>query len=342
MRSVLPSLLALFALALAPVAHASGDRAVLVLAAPRAGDAYYASVRDDILAFQRAYAESALKFDDVVILTDAAGREFFAETLPDDILIDAPMPDIWARDYSPVAPKGPVLFRYAAAAQGGSQDEADAVRDVFAGAMRELGVLTASDPPTTDLILDGGNFVGNGAGKAVVTDRFLEDNGLTKAQGIAALKEIVGLDAVAVIPADDPDGLAHADGMVMFTDADTLFVNAYDEPLRTDILAILRDALPGTKIIEMPVVWHDQPFDARYGTSCGIYVNSVVTDNAIYVPQFGLPEDADAITLLLQHTEKPVIPIRADGVCAMGGSARCTVWHAEGEIADRLRAAAGE
>jgi agmatine deiminase len=99
---------------------------------------------------------------------------------------------------------------------------------------------------------------------------------------------------------------------------------------------------PGTKIIEMPVVWHDQPFDARYGTSCGIYVNSVVTDNAIYVPQFGLPEDADAITLLLQHTEKPVIPIRADGVCAMGGSARCTVWHAEGEIADRLRAAARE
>lgn len=336
MRPTIAILAAALSLAIAAQPRAEGERALLVLAAPKAGDAYYAPVRDAVLAFQRAYAEAALPHDDVVILTDAAGWAYFAETLPEDILIQAPMLDIWARDYSPVAPRGPIHFRYAAAAQGGSQGDADAVQDVFADSIAEFGI----EPPATDLILDGGNFVGDGAGKAIVTDRFLDDNGLTEAEGIAALKNVVGLDAVAIIPTDDPEGLGHADGMVMFADPDTIFLNAYDEPFRTDIRSILHEAFPGTRVLDMPVVWHDQPYDARYGTACGIYVNAVVTDTAIYVPQFGLPEDAQAVALLRAQTNKVVVPIESTGVCDMGGSARCTVWHAEGAIARALRLAA--
>lgn len=325
-------------LSIASEPRAEEDRALLVLAAPLAGDSYYAPVYDAVLAFQRAYAEAALPHDDVVILTDKAGWSYFTETLPESVLIEAPMLDIWARDYSPVAPRGPVHFRYAAVAQGGSQSDADAVQDAFAKTVAEFGI----EPPTTGLILDGGNFVGDGAGKAIVTDRFLDDNDLSETEGIAALKDVVGLDAVAIIPTDDPEGLAHADGMVMFADPNTIFMNAYDEPFRTDIRAILIDAFPGVRVLDMPVVWHDQPYDAHYGTSCGIYVNAVVTDNAIYVPQFGLPGDAKAVALLRSQTNKTVVPIESTGVCDMGGSARCTVWHAEGDFAAALRDAASD
>ena len=322
----------------APRAENETQRMTLVLAAPQADDDYYAPVYDGILDFQLDYARAIAAHDDAVILVDDAAYDFFARHLPDEMLLPWPMADIWARDYSPVFATAPLAFRYAAAAQGGSQATADRVQRGFTDMANELGLSFARAPE----ILDGGNFVSDGQDKAIVTDRFLEDNDLSKAEGVRALKRHLGLGQVAIIPNDDPEGLAHADGMVMFTDPDTLFVTAYDEPFRSAVLGELEAAFPEVTIVQLPAAPDDEVWDERFSSACGIYVNSVVTRRAVYVPQFGSPHDREALDLIRDHTRKAVVPIPAEKVCFMGGSARCLVWELAGSDASRLLQAARE
>ena len=314
----------------------AGQPMTLVLAAPRADDPYYAEVYNEILDFQLGYARAVAAHDDVVILTDDQGHAFFARHLPESLLLRRPMSDIWARDYTTVMPTAPLRFRYSAAGQGGSQREADRVQADFAAMARALGLSFA----TADYTLDGGNLVGDDEDKAIVTDRFLEDNRLSHDEGVAVLRELLGVSQVAIIPNDDPVGLAHADGMVMFGDPDTLFVTEYNEPFRSEVLGSLQAAFPDVTLVELPVGDPGEAMDPRFSSACGVYVNSVVTQTAIYVPQFGDPLDTEALAIIRDNTAKAVVPIPSRGVCAMGGSARCTVWQQAGENAAKLRAAA--
>ena len=312
------------------------NKMTLVLSAPRSDDSYYWRVYDQVLRYQRDYALKIMKYDDVVIFTDRNGYEYFSEHLPQDILIERPLRDIWVRDFSTVLPRTPLRFRYAAAAQGGDRREADKVQKQFARQIKAMRLTARS----SRYILDGGNFVGDDAGKVIVTDRFLKDNGFSKERGIAVLKRTTKATQVAIIPTDDPDGLAHADGMVMFTDPNTLFVNAYREPLRSDILRELRRAFPAVKIIELPFRPDNTVWDPDFPSACGIYVNATVTDNAVYLPQFGTNLDARVLRLVRANTAKKVVPVDSASVCFMGGSARCLVWQQVGRNAAYLQRAA--
>ncbi len=319
-------------------AIAQDERMTLVLSAPTSDDPYYRDVYEDILDFQVAYARAIAPHDDVVILADAAAYEYLSAVLPDEMLLMRPALDIWVRDFSPVQPHAPVSFRYAASAQGGDQREADGVQAGFRQIANEAGISFPSSP----LVLDGGNVVDDGAGGIIVTDRFLEDNRLSHDEGVAALRDLPGIERVAIIPNDDPDGLAHADGMVMFTDPQTLFVNRYDEPFRTEVMEALTAAFPDVTIIELPSAPDEGAWDDRFSSACGIYVNSVVTDNAVYVPQFDSPLDAEVLALIDEHTSKAVVPVPSQDVCFMGGSARCLVWQTAAGNAAAMRQAARE
>lgn len=319
------------------------NRQTLVLATPKADSDYYAEAYDAILEFHATYVELAAPHDDVVILTDQAGYDRLIERVPAENLIIAPQEDIWMRDLSPVEPNQPMQFRYAAAAQGGDQAEADEVQDVFNATMDEFGVRYRG----TELILDGGNYVSDGVGRGaqvIVTERFQDDNDLTRFSARKALQEVTGAARVAIIPSDDPDGLAHADGMVMFTEPRRLFINDYrDDPdLRADLLAELEYAFPRASIVELPVGNPGADFDPRFASACGIYVNATVTENAVYLPVFGEDLDRSVIRIMEQHTRKTVVPIPSGDICYLGGSARCLVWQTAGRMADRLKGIAAE
>ncbi|MEM6666349.1 MAG: agmatine deiminase family protein, partial [Pseudomonadota bacterium] len=165
-----------------PVLAEDANRQTLVLATPKADDPYYADAYDRILRYQADYVALAAPHDDVVIFTDQAGYDILSETVPPENLVLAPLEDIWTRDVAPVEPNRPLQFRYAAAAQGGDQDDADFVQDVFNDTMADLGVRYRG----SDLILDGGNYVSDGrvrGGHVIVTERFQEDNDVTRFEG---------------------------------------------------------------------------------------------------------------------------------------------------------------
>ena len=154
------------------------DRMLIVISAPTADNEYYADVYDNIIAFDIAYAKAVMGNDNIVVLGDNKALKKLRKKLPEDILLNASMRDIWMRDFTPVHPYRPIQFRYSAAGQSGNQEDADWVQNGFNIFAEKNGI----DYPYTDLILDGGNVVDNHKGKVVITDRFLIDNSLNKNQ----------------------------------------------------------------------------------------------------------------------------------------------------------------
>ncbi len=314
----------------------STARTLIVLAAPAASDRYYQPLRREILDFQIAFAQSILGRDNVVILGDRQTLRHLARDLPEDVLLEAPQRDIWMRDFTPVVPRDPVLFRYAAAAQGGKQADADWVQDGFRRLAKRHDLAFRS----AAWILDGGNVVDNGFDKAIVTDRFLSDNHLDPAAAIAALREALGVAQVAILPAHPDDRLGHADGMAAFIASNTVALSRYagesTEPIRKE----LASAFPDVRIVEIETTFDDDAFDPEYGSARGIHVTATVTDGFIYLPVFGMETDAPALQKIREATDKEVVPIQAGKVARMGGSVRCLSWQVKGENARRLIEAA--
>ncbi len=316
----------------------TSDRELIVLAAPRAGDAYYAEVADDIFDFHVAYARAAAGRDDVLILTDEESYTDYIAELGAGRVAVAPMDDIWMRDFSPSNAERPVLFRYTAAGQGGDTDgqsDADAVQRRLAKVIKKAGLTIR----VSAMLNDGGNFVDDGGGRAVVSRKFLRDNNLTEAEGRARLKSETGAAHVAFIEADEQGGLEHADGVVAFIGPNTLVINSYpDDPgYAAELRADLEAGLPGAVIHEIVTPYDgDAIYDAKFGSACGLYVNMLVTPRRIYLPQFGVPEDAEALASLKRWTDKEIVPVRSEKICRMGGGVRCLSWQLRGENAARL------
>jgi agmatine deiminase len=312
------------------------DRMLIVLSAPTADNEYYADNYEDIIAFDIAYAKAVMGNDNIVVLGDSKALKKLKKELPEDILLNAAIRDIWMRDFTTIHPYRPIQFRYSAAAQSGSQEDADWVQDGFNIFAEKTGI----DYPYTDLILDGGNVVDNHKGRIVITDRFLIDNNLNKDQAKQLLKKKLHAQEVAIIPVDDPKGLAHSDGMIMFIDENTLVLNHYEEPYRTDIIQELKFSFPSIKIVEINAEWDDSIWDKKFSSACGIYVNSLMTKRNIYLPTFGNKLDNIILKQIAFHTTKQIISIPAERVCFMGGSVRCLGWQLHGNRAKILIEAA--
>ena len=319
-----------------PTNNESADRTLIVLAAPLATDPYYRKLRKEILDFQTAFAQQIVGRDNVVILADKRTVKELSAQLPDDILLEAPMQDIWTRDFTPIRPDRPILFRYAAAAQSGNQEDADQVQAAFIRFAQDVGVTFERTP----WILDGGNVVDNGLDKAIVTDRFLSDNHLGKEQAIQILRDQLGVQQVAILPADPEDRLAHVDGMVLFTDSNTVAITHYGGTFQAALEQELHNAFPDIQIVKIESTFDDHAFDPNFGSAKGIYVNATVTDHTLYLPVYGLETDGPALEKIRASTHREVVPIDAKKIGSMGGSVRCLSAQMKGENARRLIEAA--
>ena len=311
-----------------------GDKELIVLAAPPDGDDYYADVRSDIYDFHIAYARQIVSRDNVLILSGSEDYESYVEELGVDKVLNVEMLDIWMRDFSPLNAIDPVMFRYTAAGQGGGrkgQSEADYVQEALAELIEEFGGVRESD-----LLNDGGNFVDDYAGNAVLSRKFLRDNDLSETEARQRVQRATGVKNIAFIEADEQGGLEHADGVVAFIGENTLVINAYpeDPDYAADLKADLEAGLPGVVLHEIVTPYDgSQIYDERFGSACGLYTNMLVTPSRIYLPQFGIPEDAEALASVRNWTDREVVPVQSSRVCKMGGGVRCMSWQIRGPLA---------
>ena len=309
------------------------DAMLIVLNVPSIDDEYYAEVFDDIIDFQANYSRLIRKNKDlVIVICDERTMPIIEHRFSDGVLIEATISDIWMRDFSTANPFWPVQFRYSPAAQGGSETDAYFVQDEFNLFAKSHNL----DYSRSTLILDGGNIVDSYKGKIVVTDRFLTDNRLSKYLAKDKLRHLLNVDSVAIIPNDDPNGLAHADGMLMFLSDEKIILNQYPEPFRSSVINELLSSFPDIEIIEIPVEANGKDYDERFVSACGINVNAVVTNKNIYLPHFGRKLDELIVRTIQSHTKKIVVSIKTRNICAMGGSVRCLSWQVTGKNANKL------
>lgn len=311
-----------------------GDRMLIVLSAPSVNDAYYRSVYQKIIDFQVAYASTIIGNDNVIVIADKETKLLLEGRIPDDVLLEENLADIWMRDFTTVIPHRPIRFEYRPSYFDDVWD-AIFIQEAFEQFAERWGLQYR----TVDLIIDGGNIVDNNKNMAVTTERFLEDNQLSVSEAREKLKVVLGVEYVAIIPYDDKV-MGHADGMVMFADENKVLVNKYKEPFRTEVLDALRSGLPTTvEIIEVEAEFDDSVWDV-FSSACGINLNATVTNEHIYVPIFENQFDQQAIDIIASNTNKLVHEVNAKDVCFMGGSVRCLSWQVEGENAHKLIEAA--
>ena len=74
-----------------------------------------------------------------------------------------------------------------------------------------------------------------------------------------------------------------------------------------------------TEIVYLPCV----PDEKNWLSARGIYVNFLETSRAVFVPQYGLPQDQEALALIRAHTDKPVAGVDCGEVAAYGGALHC-------------------
>jgi len=310
------------------------NRMTLVLAAPSINDEYYSDRFNDIVDFQVNYAKAVMGKDNIVIVVDNDTRSYYEGRLPSDVIITSNVYDIWMRDFTTVNPLNPVQFTYTWASM--TQGQSVEVQNSFVSFANSFGI----QRNTTNLILDGGNIVDNYEGRVITTTRFLDDNGLSMSEGKQILKNLLNATQVAIVVPDD-EVLAHADGMVLWADKNTLLVNDYTEypDYRTSVLDELSEAFPEVTIVEVPVVYDDASIGG-ISSACGVNLNATTTFSNIYVPTFNMEHDQAALQIIRNNTTKNVVPVNASGVCAMGGSVRCLTWQLTGTNAEKIVLAA--
>jgi len=228
---------------------------------------------------QVAYANTIIGNDNVIVIADKDTVPLLKGRIPDDVLLEENLADIWMRDFTTVIPQGPIRFKYRPFYFDNMEDAI-----FIQGSFEQFAERWGLQFQTSDLILDGGHIVDNN-NMVITTERFVENNHLSVSDAREELKVVLGVEHIAIIPYDDKV-MGHADGMVMFADDDTVIVNKYKEPFRTKVLDALRSGLPATvEIIKVETTFDDSVWDG-YFSACGINLNATVTNNHIYVPIF--------------------------------------------------------
>lgn len=161
--------------------------------------------------------------------------------------------------------------------------------------------LLGRDALVLDYALTGGNVLTDGQGGALSTCILVSENralGLDEDTFLAAADRDLGLDRYTVVPNFEPFGMHHIDCLVKLLDERRMLVarppadHELSEPYErmvTEHLARLRTA-------------HGDPFEvlridtARFeGEELAAYTNSLVLEDAVYVPLYGIPQDARAL-----------------------------------------------
>jgi agmatine/peptidylarginine deiminase len=302
------------------------DRHLIVISAPRQRHPKYWRHFEAIIDFDIRLAQTIIGHDNVIVLASKAEMPFLRGKLPDDVLLEANLKDIWIRDFAPILTTKMVQFVYRPRYL--KPWEAAEASDSFAGFCRRYGLKFER----SKLVLDGGNLVSNHKDMAVVTERVLSDNpDWTQEEILAELKEKLGLAHVAIIPEEPKEATGHADGLVVWLDEHALAMSP-PAVVHEVTQEALQSTFHGVQIVTFPRL--GPPRGARPRTAIqsahGIYVNAAITPGCLYLPAFGASPDRDAIAMAQQASRRLTHPIDESAVAPLGGGIRCLTWQVAG------------
>ena len=225
--------------------------------------------------------------------------------------------DVWVRDFMPVRTHSGrmIVFRYAPSYLA----DAPELRTDF---RRDIEPQLALTPLYSDIALDGGNAVFSLSGKRVlISDRvFSENPEYPPAALVRELSELLEAKVI-VLPSLKSDMTGHVDGMARFLNDRTVLCNrplsscGFEQKVKRSVQDCGLDAV-------------DFPFVPTGRVSAvGCYLNYLETEQAVFLPVFGLKQDGEAVSAAERLFPKPVIPVMIPHIAAEGGCLNCISWE---------------
>lgn len=225
--------------------------------------------------------------------------------------------DVWLRDFMPVRTGSGKLvsFRY----EPSYLRDCPELRTDF---RRDIAPQLALTPLYSDINLDGGNVVFSPSGaRVLISDRIFSEN--PEYPSTALMRELLELleAEVLIIPSLKSDMTGHADGMVRFLDDRTVLCNrplsscGFEQQVKRAVQDCGLDAV-------------DFPFVPTGGVSAaGCYLNYLETERVVFLPVFGIEQDAEAETSARQLFSKEIVSVNIREIAQQGGCLNCISWE---------------
>ena len=226
--------------------------------------------------------------------------------------------DIWARDFMPVKTKSGkyVSFRYEPSYLANNPQLRTNFKTDIAPSFKVDNLVY------TDINLDGGNVVFSPSKeKVIISDRVYSENPSWHiAELTAKLAKLLEANVI-IIPSLKSDMTGHADGMVRFVNENTVVANAPLSPFgfETKVKKALQNH--EIEVLDFPY------FDSNGDCANGCYLNFLETEQAIFLPVFGVDTDNEAIELAKNIFGKAIIPVNINEIAADGGLLNCISWE---------------
>jgi len=259
--------------------------------------------------------------------------------------------DIWARDFCPIYISNGTVCKalynpkYFDKKQTIKYADPDDQTGIELANFLNLKVDYFLQSGKNNLILDGGNFIHNGKGTAIVTNRVIADNETLSIDEIRMIfQKHLGISNLIFLPVEVGDESGHIDGMVRFINENTLvvadlpseYINApqniseIDYKIDKQFLDNIADTLSKVFIVKrienaIPKNEGKEGLASAYGN----YINFLRIGNTIFLPQYSIIQDNKAIeTFKTNFPELTIIKVTKDieKLSKLGGVLNCISW----------------
>lgn len=257
--------------------------------------------------------------------------------------------DIWARDFCPIyftnntVCKGLYNPSYFSKGQIIKYADPDEQTGIALANFLELQIKYFQKAGKDNLILDGGNFIHNGQGSAIVTNRVIADNQNLSIERIREIfKTQLNISNLIFAPVEPGDETGHIDGMVRFVNEQTILVASYPDNYEigdkniseTDykISKQFLDNLSHSLAEQFKVVRIESSIpktDTKFPSAFGNYINFLRIGDIVFLPQYGISQDRKAIDKFKNNFPNlTVVLIRTDidKLSKFGGVLNCISW----------------
>jgi len=237
-------------------------------------------------------------------------------------IIQLDLPDIWVRDFLPLqnANDGRLFQHFFSPAYANytyvfSEKIRKAVKSFFPKAV------------SMDLRIDGGNVVMSPEKIAFCFEKqtiFHKNNLKERKHAENCLKNAMGAVKTVWLPRETGDRICHIDGFMQFFGkylmvSDERF-DPYLEKLLLKRIETVKREIPSAEIIYLPCC---PAKNCDYLNANGIYVNFLETSKAVFVPQYGITQDKEALSIFEAIADKPVAGIPCGQISLSGGAVHC-------------------
>ena len=225
--------------------------------------------------------------------------------------------DGWVRDFMPVRTGSGKLvsFRYEPSYL---KNDPDLITDFRKDLAPQLS-LAVTD---SNINLDGGNVVFSPSRtRVLISDRvFSENPEYPPAVLVRELSKLLEAE-VLLIPSLKSDMTGHADGMARFLDDRTVLCNrplssyGFEQKVKRSVRAY------GLNAVDFPFV------PTGRISAVGCYLNYLETEQAVFLPVFGIEQDAEATVSAQQIFHKEIVTVNIREIARQGGCLNCISWE---------------